>query len=62
VRLNHPDQTVTISAGEKLVMKLDGNPLSIALADDQRTQVLVEEFGISEELAASLPADQPQTA
>jgi arylamine N-acetyltransferase len=62
VRLNYPDRTVTISAGEKLVLKLDGNPLSITLTDNQRTQVLVEEFGISEELAASLPADQPQTA
>ena len=59
LRLNYPGQTTTISSGEDVIMKLDGNPVSIPLTKEQLLQVLVEEFGISEELAASLPADQP---
>jgi arylamine N-acetyltransferase len=59
VRLNYPDHTATIASGERLIMKLDGNPVSVPLTEDQRIRILVEEFGISEELAASLPADQP---
>ena len=59
VRLNHPEQNTTIVSGEKLVMKLDGQPVSTPLDAEQRVQVLVEEFGIDEELAANLPADEP---
>jgi len=62
VRLNYPEQTVTIASGEKVIIKLDGNPLRIPLTEEQRLQVLVEEFGIGEELAASLPADLPLTS
>jgi arylamine N-acetyltransferase len=60
VRLNFPGHTATISSSEKVTVKLDGNPVSIPLAEDQRLRILVEEFGISEELASSLPADQLQ--
>ena len=59
VRLNHPEQTTTIASGEKLVMKLDGRPVSSPLNEEQRVQVLVEEFGIDEGLAANLPPDEP---
>jgi hypothetical protein len=40
-------------------MKLDGVPSKTPLAGEQLVQVLVEEFGIAEELAVSLPADEP---
>ena len=33
--------------------------MSIPLNDEQQVQVLVEEFGIDEDLAKSLPADEP---
>jgi hypothetical protein len=58
IRLNHPEQTTTIFSGEKAVMKLDGVPSKTPLAGEQLVQVLIEEFGISEELAVSLPADK----
>ncbi len=59
IRLNHPEQTTTIFSGEKVVMKLDGVPSKTPLVGEQLVQVLVEEFGIAEELAVSLPADEP---
>jgi len=62
VRVNHPEQTTTIASGEKVIMKLDEQPVSIPLNEEQRARVLVEEFGINEELVASLPADEPLTS
>jgi N-hydroxyarylamine O-acetyltransferase len=62
VRVNHPEQTTTIASGEKVVMKLDGKPSKTPLNGEQRAQVLIEEFGIAEELAVSLPADESPTS
>ena len=62
VRLNHPEHTTTIASGEKVIVKLDGKPVSILLNDKQRARVLVEEFGIDEELVSRLPADEPLTS
>ena len=62
VRLNHADRTTTLNSGEKLITKLDGQPVSVPLSDDERVQVLVEEFGIDESLAANLPADEPRSS
>jgi len=62
VRVNHPEHTTTIASGEKVIMTLDGKPVSIPLNDKQRARVLVEEFGIDEELVSCLPADEPLTS
>ena len=62
IRVNQPEQTTTIASGEKVIMKLDGKPVSIPLNDEQRSRVLVEEFGIDEALVSSLSADEPLTS
>ena len=62
VRLNHPGNTTTIAFGERLVMGLDGHLINTPLSKESRTKSLVEDFGIAEELAASLPEDEIPTS
>lgn len=59
IRRNQPTGTTTIAFGEKVMVGLDGQGSSTAISDEDRVQLLVEEFGISEELAAVLPPDEP---
>lgn len=58
VRLNQPSNTTTIAFGERVVIGSDGHLSRTTLSDEGRTQSLVEDFGIAEELAARLPADE----
>ncbi len=58
VRLNQPSNITTIAFGERVVIGSDGNLSRATLSDEERTQSLVEDFGIAEELAARLPADE----
>ena len=58
VRLNHPSNTTTIVFGERVEVGPDGHLSRTTISGEQRTQSLVEDFGIAEELAARLPADE----
>ena len=58
VRLNQPSNTTTIAFGERVVIGSDEHLSRTTLSDEERTQSLVEDFGIVEELAARLPADE----
>ena len=58
VRLNQPSNTTTIAFGERVVIGSDGGLSRATLSDEERTKTLVEDFGIAEELAARLPADE----
>jgi len=58
VRLNQPSNTTTIAFGERVVIGSDRHLSRTTLSDEGRTQSLVEDFGIAEELAARLPADE----
>ena len=62
VRLNQPSNTTTIAFGERVIIGSDGNLSRTTLSDEERTQSLVEDFGIAEELAARLPADEMPAA
>ena len=62
VRLNHPSNTTTIVFGERVVIGSDEHLSRNTLSDQERTQSLVEDFGIVEELAARLPADEMSAA
>ena len=62
VRLNHPSNTTTIVFGERVVIGSDEHLSRNTLSDQERTQSLVEDFGIAEELAARLPADEMSAA
>ena len=58
VRLNQPSNSTTIVFGERVVIGSDGHLSRTPLSGQGRTQSLVEDFGIAEELAARLPADE----
>ena len=58
VRLNQPANTTTIAFGERVVVETQGHLSRTALSGEERTQSLVEDFGIAEELAARVPADE----
>ena len=61
IRMNRPSSTLTIASGERMVIGTDGQLSSTPLSDEERTQSLVDDFGIAEELAARLPADEMAT-
>ena len=62
VRLNQPSSTTTIVFGERVVIGSDGHLSRTTLSDEELIQSLVEDFGIAEELAARLPADEEPAA
>jgi arylamine N-acetyltransferase len=54
----YPDSIVTLGR-EKAVVAADNTLTKTEISDTERQRVLVEEFGISEEVAAALPPDVP---
>ena len=57
IRQNGATGTDTIAFGERLITAPDGSVQRHPIGAPDRTAVLVEEFGISEEIAYRLPAD-----
>ena len=51
------DEIVTIGRNNKLVVKKDGTLTRSEITEDQRRTALVEELGISEEVASMVPPD-----
>lgn len=56
------DSVLSIHRDRKILVAADGSVTSTELEDTQRTRVLVEEFGISEEVTRALPRDEPEEA
>jgi len=54
----YPDSIVTLGR-EKAVVAADNTITKTEISDTERKKVLVEEFGISEEITAALPPDVP---
>jgi len=54
-----PDSIVTIGRSNKMTVAADGSITKIEITDAERRRVLVEEFGISEEITEALPPDVP---
>ena len=54
-----PDSILTIHGGCKIVVGVDGSVTSREVADREIREILVEEFGVSEEIAVALPPDEP---
>jgi arylamine N-acetyltransferase len=52
-----PDFVVTIGRKNKITVAADGTMTKTEINDAERRRVLVEEFGISEEIVEALPAD-----
>ncbi len=54
-----PDSIVTIGRKNKITVTADGTMTKTEINDVERRRVLVEELGISEEIAEALPPDVP---
>ncbi|MFQ6030941.1 MAG: arylamine N-acetyltransferase [Dehalococcoidia bacterium] len=58
IRLNQTERINTIAFGERVVVGVDGAARKAPLPEEHRVPALVEEFGIAEELAVKVPADE----
>ncbi len=54
-----PEFIVTLGRKNKMTVAADGTMTKTEINDTERRRVLVEEFGISEEIAEALPPDVP---
>ena len=54
-----PDSIVTVGRNNKLIVAADNSITKTEISDAERRRVLVEELGISEEMAVALPPDVP---
>lgn len=59
VRLNRAGSVVGFAMGEHVVMEAGGDVHTRRVEGDERVRVLVEELGMSEEVATRLPPDEP---
>ncbi len=57
-----PNSILTLGRMKKFVVSADGSITATEIDADERTRILVEELGISEELARKLPDDVPEGA
>ena len=62
IRQNRPDGVATIAFGERMTTSAGGQVDRCPIPHSQAIEALVEEFGISKELALRLPPDVPPTA
>lgn len=54
-----PDSIVTLGRKNKIIVAADNTLTKTEISDAERKRVLVEEFGISEQMADALPPDVP---
>ncbi len=57
-----PDSILTVGGMKKFVVSTDGSVTATEIIADERSRILVEELGISEEMAHKLPDDVPEGA
>jgi hypothetical protein len=58
-RVNRDDRVIGIAFGQRIEIGADGSVHQRELDERERLQFLIEELGIREELAVTLPADVP---
>ena len=61
IRMNQPEEIATVAFGERVTVGRDGQARKAPLPKSGRVRVLIEEFGISEEMAVKIPPDEPST-
>ena len=61
IRMNQPEEIASVAFGERVTLRLDGQAHKAPLPESCRVRVLIEEFGISEEMALQIPRDEPST-
>ena len=61
IRMNQPEEIATVAFGERVTVGGDGQAHKAPLLEADRVRVLIEEFGISEEMAVKIPPDEPST-
>ncbi len=54
-----PDSIMTIGRRNKIIVAADNTVTKTEITDAERRRLLVEEFGISEEIIKALPPDVP---
>lgn len=59
VRLNKMDDALGVGFGKAVRLQPDGSATSHPVSSAERKRLLIEEIGMSEEIAGQLPADQP---
>ncbi|HKY89484.1 MAG TPA: arylamine N-acetyltransferase [Nevskiaceae bacterium] len=59
IRANRGDRVVGIAMGQRVELDAAGNVSQREIGPHERTRILVEEIGLSEEIAAAVPADVP---
>ena len=59
IRVNQPERVNAICFGERVTVGEDGQARKSPLPVADRVQVMVEEFGISQEMAEKIPSDEP---
>jgi len=59
VRLLQRDRSIGIASGQRFEFDKEGSVSTTALDEDGRRRFLIEEIGISEEIAYRVPADRP---
>ncbi len=58
-RRNRGDEVTGLAFGNYITLHGDGSITTIHVDDHERRRLLIEEFGISEEIVSQLPADRP---
>ncbi len=59
IRINQPEEIASVAFGERVTLGVDGQAHKAPLPESGRVRVLIEEFGISEEMAVKIPPDEP---
>jgi hypothetical protein len=59
VRVNRADNVIGIAQGHSVSLRGDGSVIKTPLAAEDRTRLLLESIGISEEIVRQLPQDVP---
>jgi arylamine N-acetyltransferase len=58
-RRNLGEEVKGLAFGNAVTLKADGSVVCVPVDDDERRHILVRDLGMSEEIAAALPADIP---
>ncbi len=58
-RINRGDTVMGVAMGNAVVLHADGTAEQRPIDDTERRRILIEDFGMSEELVFQLPADRP---
>ena len=61
-RLNRGDDVIGVAFGQTAILHGNGQATKVPHSNDERAKLLIEEFGMAEEVVAKLPPDVPTPA